>query len=298
MIASKTALSSEAVAGHYDELDHFYREIWGEHVHHGFWRTGRESSSEAARQLVELVASRGKIERGKRVCDIGCGYGATARMLARDFGAAVTAMTVSPAQFHFAQAAADGEDVRYLLGDWLRNDLPAENFDVAVAIESSEHMTDKPAFFVEAHRVLHSGGRLVICAWLAREHASSVEKNFLLEPICREGRMPGMGTELDYKRFYEQAGFIFDSFEDVTARVKKHGRSARLVFSWSFAGSRVTRNSSSIATHAIAFLPSRFSASGSPITSAQCVTEFSLDTSRSAFFRADFALAPSREIHY
>ncbi len=221
MIASKTALNSEAVAGHYDELDHFYREIWGEHVHHGFWRTGRESSWEATLQLVELVASRGEIECGKRVCDIGCGYGATARMLARNFGAAVTAMTVSPAQYRFAQGAADGEDVQYLLGDWLRNDLPAENFDVAIAIESSEHMTDKSAFFTEAHRVLRSGGRLVICAWLAREHASRMENSFLLEPICREGRMPSMGTELDYKRFYDDAGFVFDSFEDVTTKVKK-----------------------------------------------------------------------------
>ena len=30
------------VAVHYDTLDQFYREIWGEHVHHGYWRTGHE----------------------------------------------------------------------------------------------------------------------------------------------------------------------------------------------------------------------------------------------------------------
>src|SRR5206468_977577 len=116
------------IAGHYDELDHFYREIWGEHVHHGLWLTGRESSAEAVLQLTRRVAECARIANGADVCDIGCGYGATARMLARECGAKVTAMTISSAQFHFAQAAMPDENVRYLLGDWLRNDLPDASF--------------------------------------------------------------------------------------------------------------------------------------------------------------------------
>jgi len=221
LIASKKALTPEAVADHYDELDHFYREIWGEHVHHGLWKRGDEPSETAAKQLVEFVAERAQVGRDTRVCDIGCGYGATARMLARDFGADVTAITISPAQFRFSQSTTNGEHVRTVLGDWLRNDFPDENFDTAIAIESSEHMPDKAAFFAQAHRVLRRRGRLVVCAWLARTHASVAEKRFLLEPICREGRMPGMGTELDYKRLCEQAGFVCESFEDVTQQVKK-----------------------------------------------------------------------------
>src|SRR5436190_6866680 len=70
------------VARHYDELDVAYRRIWGEHVHHGYWRTGRESPAEAAAALAELVAERLAPEPGNRVVDIGCGYGATAAWLA------------------------------------------------------------------------------------------------------------------------------------------------------------------------------------------------------------------------
>ncbi len=39
---------SKAVGAHYDDLDPFYRSIWGDHVHHGYWRTGKESAAEAA----------------------------------------------------------------------------------------------------------------------------------------------------------------------------------------------------------------------------------------------------------
>ena len=51
-------------------------------VHHGYWRTGRESPAEAAQALVEFVVERLAPEPGHRVIDIGCGYGATAAWLA------------------------------------------------------------------------------------------------------------------------------------------------------------------------------------------------------------------------
>jgi len=222
LIESRQLLTGEAVARHYDELDHFYRNIWGEHVHHGLWRRGDESPEIAVAQLVRHVAAQAELKHGSRVCDIGCGYGATARMLAREFDASVVGVTISPAQFAFAISQRNGNsNPGFLLCDWLENDLPDENFDAAIAIESSEHMIDKPAFFDQAHRVLRRGGRFVICAWLANADSSRLEKRWILEPICREGRMPAMGAEADYKRFFEQSGFDLESFEDLSAHVKK-----------------------------------------------------------------------------
>ena len=219
MISSRQTISREAVASHYDELDHFYRDVWGEHVHHGLWLRGNESREQAVLQLVDVVATEAAIGTGTRVCDIGCGYGATARVLAAR-GAQVTGITVSEAQFDFARRQpALGENPSFVLGDWLTNDLPNESFDAAIAIESSEHMPDKPAFFAQAHRVLRSDGRLVVCAWLAAEEASKNAERWLLEPICREGRMPHMGSAGDYESLGIDAGFTLDRFQDVSRAV-------------------------------------------------------------------------------
>ncbi len=222
MIASRNEIRGEAVACHYDELDEFYRDVWGEHVHHGLWLRGNESREVAVRQLVELVAREARIERGSRVCDIGCGYGATARMLVEDRGAEVSAITISPRQHAFAQTRADGRaNPEWHLGDWLGNDFPRESFDAAFAIESSEHMADKPRFFTEALRVLRPGARLVVCAWLSSEHPSARAERWLLEPICREGRMPGMGSASEYRRLGVEAGFECERVEDVSDRVSR-----------------------------------------------------------------------------
>jgi len=222
VIESRLHLSTDAVAHHYDELDRFYREIWGEHVHHGLWLRRGDPPEKATRQLVDLVAHHAEVKAGSRVCDAGCGYGAAARILAGELGAEVTGITLSPAQFRFAvQTAPGSSNPSYLLGDWLQNPLPDESFDSVIAVESSEHMPDKPAFFAQARRLVRPGGRLVICSWLAREGASTWEDRLLLEPICREGRMPSIGTAAEYKRFFESAGFVVDHFEDLSARVKK-----------------------------------------------------------------------------
>ena len=219
MISSRTEIAREEVASHYDELDHFYRDVWGEHVHHGLWLRGDESREQAVLQLVDLVAEQAEITAGTRVCDIGCGYGATARVLAGR-GARVTGITVSGAQFAFASGQPNPNgNPTYVLGDWLTNDFGSAAFDAAIAIESSEHMPDKQAFFAQAHRVLRPAGRLVVCAWLAAEDVSRNAERFLLEPICREGRMPHVGTATDYRALAESAGFTVRDFRDVTRAV-------------------------------------------------------------------------------
>jgi tocopherol O-methyltransferase len=221
MIKPHLPLTVGAVADHYQELDRLYREIWGEHVHHGLWRTGRETPLEAVEQLVEFVAGQAGIQTGKCVCDIGSGYGASARYMARKFGTKVTALTIVPAQHDYANATSQGNDnPRYLLRDWLANDLSTAAFDAAYAIESTEHMEDKARAFAEAYRVLRPDSRFAICAWIANESARPWQRRHLLEPICREGRLTGMGTERDYRELLETAGFEVEAVTDLTREVR------------------------------------------------------------------------------
>jgi tocopherol O-methyltransferase len=108
-----------------------------------------------------------------------------------------------------------------VLGDWLRNPLEDASFDVAIAIESSEHMPDLEGFFKQAWRVLRPGGRLVVCSWLAHLRASATQRKLLLEPACREGRMAQIGLFSEYRRLFEQSGFTLEQEEDVSHAVKR-----------------------------------------------------------------------------
>ena len=214
------ATTGEAVASHYDELDPFYRSLWGEHVHHGLWESGRESPAEATIAMSRKVASAAGIKPGQRICDVGCGYGGTARMFAREYGAKVTGITVSRKQYEDA-ISDGGSNPTFLLGDWLENQLPGESFDAVIAIESTEHLPDVAQGIREMARVLIPGGRLVICAWMAGPAPRKWERRHLLEPICREGCLVGMGDEADYRCWISDAGLVLRGTENLSQQVRR-----------------------------------------------------------------------------
>jgi hypothetical protein len=67
MITVPDPLSISQVTRHDDELDTLYRQLWGEHLHHGLWLTGRQSSKQAARQLLQLVVTEaGPVAAGRK----------------------------------------------------------------------------------------------------------------------------------------------------------------------------------------------------------------------------------------
>lgn len=222
MTPEEQAAASGETGAFYDELDRFFREIWGEHVHHGLWENGTETPEEAVLKLVERVAALADIQPGDAVCDIGAGYGGTARLLAGRYGARVTALTVSPAQYRYAQEASDDVDNPvYLLRDWYENGLPDAGFDAAVAVESFEHMAERDLALAEAYRVLKPGGRLVLCLWLAGESPRPWQRRHLLDAVCRESRLGGLVAESEYRRLLAAAGFGLDEFRDASRQVAR-----------------------------------------------------------------------------
>jgi len=216
------------VASHYDELDGFYRRIWGEHLHHGLWTTGRETKDEAVIALLELVAERSGVSDGARVCDAGCGYGATGRWLWKRFRAQVTGYTLSPVQ-HARALRESPPGHTYVLGDWTRNREPEASFDVVLAVESTEHMPDRLAVVREAHRLLRPGGRFAVAAWLSKHHPAPWQTRLLLDPIHSEGMLASpLPTAQEWHEALAEGGFTTVTSALVGTAVRRTWRHSAL----------------------------------------------------------------------
>jgi len=191
----------DRVRDHYDRKSPYYRELWGEHLHHGYWVSGEETKEQAQIQLVEHLAHMAALEPGCRILDVGCGFGASSVYLAKKYGVEATGITISPVQVEMARKAAalEGVNAKFLLMDAeeMRFD---QSFDVVWSIESISHYPQKQKFFASAAHCLESGGTLALTDWFKKENLPEREYQKSIEPI-EKGMLVELDTMQDYADF-------------------------------------------------------------------------------------------------
>jgi tocopherol O-methyltransferase len=187
------------VIEHYDIVSPYYRSLWGEHLHHGYWIRGDESKEQAQLQLIEHLAQLARVKLSSDILDIGCGLGASTLYLARKYEAAVTGITNSPVQVEMASKSAAREqlDAKFLLMDAEAMDFQKQ-FDLLWSVESISHYQHREKFFAAAARLLKPGGLFAITDWFKKENLTSAETKKFIEPIER-----GMLVELQIMDEYE-----------------------------------------------------------------------------------------------
>ncbi|MEU3529367.1 methyltransferase domain-containing protein [Streptomyces sp. NPDC038707] len=181
-----------AIKDHYDGLIELYEDLWGEHIHHGYWAGDEPDRGRHAAQvrLVEELIAFGPVPPMATVLDAGCGIGASAVHLANRLGCTVDGITISAEQIGRAEAKAAEAGVTdrttFRLLDAMHTDYPDNAFDVVWALESCELMPDKKAFLAECTRVLKPGGTLLVATWCARDESLDADETRLLHRIYRD----------------------------------------------------------------------------------------------------------------
>src|SRR5215475_130239 len=134
----------DQIVQHYDELSPLYKDIWGVHIHHGYWKNGSETKEEAQEQLIRELVARAGIKNGCRILDVGCGLGGSAIFLSEILGARVTGITISPVQVEIGNALARhrGANVRLMRMDGETLEME-ERFDVVWSVEAISHMSSR-----------------------------------------------------------------------------------------------------------------------------------------------------------
>ncbi|XVF42862.1 hypothetical protein PTKIN_Ptkin01aG0399900 [Pterospermum kingtungense] len=220
----------DGIAEFYDESSGLWEDIWGDHMHHGFYDpdsnvSASDHRSAQIRMIEESLRFAGISEdpaKGpKRIVDVGCGIGGSSRYLARKYGAECQGITLSPVQAERANVLAKAEGladkVSFQVADALKQPFPDEQFDLVWSMESGEHMPEKAKFVNELVRVAAPGGTIIIVTWCHRDLGPNEEslqpwEKKLLNRICNAYYLPEWCSSADYVKLLQSL-----SLQDIKA---------------------------------------------------------------------------------
>src|SRR5438067_3174413 len=218
MKAAPAKATAQQVREHYNFFAHIYRLFWGDHIHHGLFLNGIETAEEAQLLILEHCVALAGLNRKSQVLDVGCGHGGTAVYLAHKHNCTVRGLTISEKQAkrarQNAKAAGVAERVEIKLADADRYDFPPQAYDIVWTMESSEHFTNKAAYFRNVAQTLKPGGALLLAAWTGDMRKESIRA------VARDFLCPELLTAELYSAQIEAAGLKIRKREDLSARVQ------------------------------------------------------------------------------
>lgn len=216
----------------YDASSGLWEQIWGEHMHHGYYGadgTLKKNRRQAQIDLIEELLRWADIQTAENILDVGCGIGGSTLYLAEKFQAIGTGISLSPVQIRRAteRAAAAGMTVgrptaRFLVADAMQMPFADQTFDFVWSLESGEHMPDKAKFLQECYRVLKPGGRLLFVTWCHRpidQQPLTPDEQHHLQQIYRVYRLPYVISLPEYEAIARSLHFQHIRTEDWSTAV-------------------------------------------------------------------------------
>ena len=190
--------SRRNILAHYDLGNAFY-ETWldaGMTYSSARYAHAGQSLSDAQQHKYESLAREIDLRPDHHVLEIGCGWGGFAEYAAKEIGAKVTGVTISPSQYDFArkrlfdQGLADKADIRLM--DY--RDIQGR-FDRVASIEMFEAVGEAywPTYFNKLSEVLAPGGRAGLQIITIQDHLFDVYRtrsDFMRKYIFPGGMLP------------------------------------------------------------------------------------------------------------
>ncbi|WP_112467502.1 SAM-dependent methyltransferase [Streptomyces triticisoli] len=212
-----------AISHHYDVGNDFYELVLGPSMVYScaYWPAPEPGATleQAQRDKLELIARKLDLEPGRRLLDVGCGWGSMVIHAAREHGVSAVGVTLSQEQAAYARkrVADEGLTDRVEIRVQDYRDVDDGPYDAVSSIGMAEHVG--AARYLEYAKVLHTllrpGGRLLnhqIGRRPQRDETAYQVDDFIDAYVFPDGELAPIGTTVTQ---LERAGFEVRDVESI-----------------------------------------------------------------------------------
>ncbi len=237
----------------YDRTAFLWKNIWGEHMHHGYYENEDVHRRIAQERLISELLKLGNPKGPGRILDAGCGIGGSACWLADEFNATVLGVTLSHRQTAIAKQIISyhGLEDKVVVReqDLMNLDNSDGPFDLIWCVECLEHISDRRALFALFDRLLAPEGQILLTTWCIENEdvRKAPTHSQMLDKVCRAFHWAPLNTVHELTAGLRDSGIVNVERRDWTAHVKPYWNhirksalepaNAKLIhhFSWSAA---------------------------------------------------------------
>lgn len=221
-ITRTKATIGEKVGRFYDIGSPYYLEVFGRHIHDGYYITGKESKGEAQENLIRLLVEKARIQKGSKILDVGCGIGGSSVWLAKNLDALTIGITISPVQLEMAQKLAEEQNAgsTFLLMNAEEMEFPGP-FDVVWLVAALTHFKNQENFFKLASQYLVKNGKFIIFDWTVDEDIKEMENDRDIRLVMEGMVLAHLYSNNTYLKWLIENGYRIIYSEDITPHTIK-----------------------------------------------------------------------------
>ena len=205
--------AADRVQSGFDALSELYYRYWGEHFHLAIAEHGDDPADlderyeQTHRRYFNAIDGQSR----KRILEVACGGGAFAAWLADRTKAEVVGIDRSESQLRHARQTYLSEARPNLC--FRREDamelgrLSEPLFDAAVCLDAACYFPDRPAVIAGVAKMLEPEGRFLLVDWCQSAAPTPLQRELILQPLCRLWGIQRLETVAGYERNFMTAGF-------------------------------------------------------------------------------------------
>lgn len=231
--------NTKDIQSHYDIGNDFYK-LWLDPTltySCAYFENDDDTLEQAQLNKIHHILKKLKPERGKRLLDIGSGWGTLLYVAAEDYGLHATGVTLSEEQYNYTKEQIQKRGLEDLVEIRLEDYRQTTGqFDYITSVGMFEHVgkDNLPGYFEKVHDLLKPGDRALIHGITGQHNGPGVEP-WLTKYIFPGGYIPSVSKNVDYmieanlqiddleplRRHYQKTLEIWDhNFNDVRDQVR------------------------------------------------------------------------------